>query len=66
MQENTNPANYFDEGNKANHAGSKVLYPKHALGEHIDGLQETNGPTESEDENENDLGRWLKVDHSGE
>jgi hypothetical protein len=29
-------------------------------------LQKANRPTESEDENENDLCGWLKVGHSGE
>lgn len=66
MQDDTDPADYFDQGNGTNNAGAKVGHPTHALGEHIDGLQKTNGPTESEDENENDLSRWLKVGNSGE
>ena len=66
MQDDTDPADYFDQGNGANNAWAKVGHPTHTFGEHIDGLQKTNGPTESEEENENDLSGWLKVGHSGE
>jgi len=66
VQKNADSANHFDQGYGANNRGSKVRHPTHTLGEHIDGLQKTNGPTEGKDENENDLCGWLKVGHSGE
>jgi hypothetical protein len=66
VQNDADPADYFDQGNGANDAWAKVGHPTHTFGEHIDGLQKTNGPTESEDENENDLSGWLKIGHSEE
>jgi hypothetical protein len=66
VQDDTDAADYFDQGNGANNAWAKVGHPAHTLGKHIDGLQKANRPTESEDENENDLCGWLKVGHSGE
>jgi len=66
VQNDTYATEHFDQGNGADHAWTKVGNPTHTLGEHINGLQKTNGPTESKYDNENDLCEWLKVGHSGE
>jgi len=64
VQDDTDPADYFDQGNGTNDAWIKIGHPAHTLGKHFDRLKKTDTSAQSKDNNENDLCGWLKVGHS--
>ena len=63
VKNNAHPADYFNQGDRANDAGIEIGDPTHPTGEHIDGLEEANATTKGKDKKKNNLCGWLKVGH---
>ena len=63
VKNDSNPTNYFDQGDGANDARIEIGDPTHSSGEHFNGLEKANATTEGKDKKQNNLCGWLKVGH---